>query len=249
MKTLTRADLETYSAQPWSDPGDWIRVQCDTGGIAAGAEEIFQELTRQTAAAKHPVAILRTGSTGYSFADPVVEVQASGLPRIFYGRMTPALVPRLLEEHVAGRRLLDDHLIAPRQRALAICAPVTHILVRDTGAETGGKTEFFQFSLQEELKRAGLADRVQVVRALDLGLYQAGCPVPSPTPISSRRTSPVSSPNRSSTSASFPTGSGASPTARCASSCATAASWTPKALRITCAAPKATKPCAASCSA
>jgi NADH:ubiquinone oxidoreductase subunit F (NADH-binding) len=46
--------------------------------------------------------------------------------------------------------------------------------VRDTGADAGSKTQFFQFSLIEELKRRGLGDRVQVVRALDVGIYDEG---------------------------------------------------------------------------
>jgi NADP-reducing hydrogenase subunit HndC len=54
---------------------------------------------------------------------------------------------------------------------------VTHVLVRDTGADAGNKTEFFQFSIAEELKRHALNNSVQVVRAMDMGLYNEGMAV------------------------------------------------------------------------
>lgn len=176
MKKLTRDDLAAFAALPagGGDPAEWIRVQLDTGGIAAGAEAFHSALT-QAAQDRHvTVPILRAGSVGYAFADPVVEVRTAGLPCVHYGRMTVDLADALLTEHVLGRRLLDDHVIATRQRQLALDAPVTHILVRDTGPDAEDRTEFFQFSFNEELKRRGLAGRVQVVRALDLGVYDEG---------------------------------------------------------------------------
>ncbi|MBI5770506.1 MAG: SLBB domain-containing protein [Verrucomicrobia bacterium] len=120
---------------------------------------------------------LRVGSVGYSFADPLVEVKAAGLPRILYGRVTPDIASAIVTDHVAGGKFVDDHVIATRKRSTTLTSPVTHVLVRDTGADAGSKTQFFQFSLIEELKRRGLADRVQVVRALDLGLYDEGVAV------------------------------------------------------------------------
>jgi NADH:ubiquinone oxidoreductase subunit F (NADH-binding) len=174
MKPLTRQDLSALAAQPAPDPAEWIRVQLDTGGIAAGAESVHTALEHLRVEQHRPFALLRTGSVGYSFADPVIEVQAAGMPRVHYGCMTPNLAPQFLAEHFVAHRLLDDHVIATRRRGLVFDAPVTHILVCDTGDGVGNKTEFFQFSFQEELKRRGLADRVQVVRALDMGIYNQG---------------------------------------------------------------------------
>jgi len=177
MKPLTRQDLAQFAAAPAADPAEWIRVQLDTGGIAAGAETVYAALEQARAAQPRPFTLLRTGSVGYSFADPVVEVQAAGMPRVHYGCLTPELAPRLLSEHFGAHRLLDDHVIATRRRGLKLDAPVTHLLVGDTGAAASSKTEFFQFSFQEELKRRGLADRVQVVRAFDMGIYDEGAVV------------------------------------------------------------------------
>ncbi len=177
MNPLTRQDLANFAAQPTPDPTEWIRVQLDTGGIAAGAETVYVALEQALAEQHRGCELLRTGSVGYSFADPVVEVQAAGMPRVHYGALTPELAPTLLSEHFGAHRLLDDHVIASRRRGLVLDATVTHVLVGDTGAADGNKSEFLQFSFREELKRRGLADRVQVVRALDLGIYDEGAVV------------------------------------------------------------------------
>jgi outer membrane receptor protein involved in Fe transport len=45
MKALTRQDLEPGATTP-VDPPEWIRVQLDTGGIAAGAEAVHAAFAR-----------------------------------------------------------------------------------------------------------------------------------------------------------------------------------------------------------
>jgi len=177
MKTLTRHDLAELARAPAPATAEWIRVQLDTGGIAAGAETLYTALEHARVEQHLPFVLQRAGSTGYAFADPVVEVKTAGLPAVHYGHMTADLVPQLLAAHYGARRLLDDHIIATRRRSLTLDGPVTHLLVRDTGSGPGSKTEFFQFSFQEELKRRGLDDRVQVVRAFDLGIYDEGAAV------------------------------------------------------------------------
>ena len=170
MNPLTRSSLEAYASAPRDNAAEWIRVQLDTGGIAAGAEAVLAELVRVRDERGLTIPVRRVGSVGYSFADPVVEVKSGNLPRILYGRVSPEIAAQIVREHVIGRRLFDDHIIATRSRGTQLDAPVSHILVRDTGPDATSKTEYFQFSLIEELKRRGLANRTQVVRALDLGL-------------------------------------------------------------------------------
>ena len=177
MTKLTRQDLEHFAAQPDVDPSEWIRVQLDTGGIAAGAETAFSALAHARNERHLTFSLLRAGSIGYSFADPVVEVQSEGMPRIHYGHVSPEVAEAILEQHLIGKKLLDDHVIATRARSLELLAPVTHVLVCDTGPGAASKTEFFQFSFNEELKRRGLSDRVQVARALDMGIYDEGAVV------------------------------------------------------------------------
>jgi NADH:ubiquinone oxidoreductase subunit F (NADH-binding) len=177
MNALTRQELEALATPANGASPDWIRVQLDTGGIAAGAEAVFNALRGAGESRSLEVAIRRVGSVGYSFADPVIEVRCGGLPQVCYGRVNPELALEILDLHLAGQRLLDDHIIATRQRRFVLESPVTHVLVRDTSSDAMGKTEFLQFSLMEELKRQGLDDRVKVTRALDMGIYDEGAVV------------------------------------------------------------------------
>jgi NADH:ubiquinone oxidoreductase subunit F (NADH-binding)/(2Fe-2S) ferredoxin len=177
MKKLTFADLEPY-AKTWADSGlNWVRVSMDTGGIAAGADTVCTIFEKGVGTLGFPVEVRRVGSLGYSFADPLVEVAREGMPRVIYGRVDDAVAHSILQDHLAGKKLLDDHILAWRNRALTFDGPTTYILVKDTSAEKGDKSQFFQFSLAEELKRCNLQDKVQVVRAADMGVYDEGVAV------------------------------------------------------------------------
>ncbi len=174
MKPLTAADL-ALDAPPLAPPApaEWIRVQLDTGGIAAGATATLETLRAAAVEIRPGLPVLRAGSHGRSFADPVVEIHTRDTPHALYGQVTPELARDLLAAHVRDHRLLDDHVIATTHRGRTIDAPVTHLLVFDTG-DGDHKTTFFQSSFTEELKRRGLADQVQVVRALDIGIHDEG---------------------------------------------------------------------------
>jgi len=176
MKPLTPADLEKLATQPPVPAPEYVRVQLDTGGIAAGAEETLGAFRLALSAANLAVPVQRVGSHGRSWADPVVEIAAGGLPPILYGSVSAAVAPQIVAAHLQQRRLIDDHVVSTARAATAIAAPVTHLLVLDTGVGEA-KTQFFQFSFAEELKRRGLAEQVQVVRALDLGVYDEGVAV------------------------------------------------------------------------
>ncbi|BET69405.1 NADH-quinone oxidoreductase subunit NuoF [Opitutales bacterium ASA1] len=178
MNAATISALDALASAGGADEGprEWVRVQVDTGGIAAGAGEVLERLRGAMASLRPELLVQQVGSSGFAFADPVVEVQVAGMPRVMYGRVEPEQAVALLEAHLTARRLADDHVIATRRRGAAIDSPVTHVLVKDTGSGHL-KTEFVQFSLAEELKRRGIADRVQVVRALDVGIYDEGVAV------------------------------------------------------------------------
>ena len=177
MNKLIFADLEPY-AKTWADSGlNWVRVSMDTGGIAAGADTVCSIFEKGVGTLGFPVEVRRVGSLGYSFADPLVEVAREGMPRVIYGRVDDAVAQAILQDHLAGKKLLDDHILAWRNRALTFDGPTTYILVQDPSAEKGDKSQFFQFSLAEELKRCNLQDKVKVVRALDMGVYDEGVAV------------------------------------------------------------------------
>jgi NADH:ubiquinone oxidoreductase subunit F (NADH-binding)/(2Fe-2S) ferredoxin len=169
---------ETLRTGLTTPPEDsWIRVGMDSGGIAAGAERLIEKLAAEAATAGLNVPIRRVGSYGYAFADPLVEVKLPDSPPVLYGRADDALVAAIVTRHLGDGQLVDDHIIGSRRRANSLSAPVTAILVRDTSLAGGDKTGFFKDSFVAELNENGLGDSVQVVRALDLGLYDEGLAV------------------------------------------------------------------------
>lgn len=172
MKPLTASNL-LASAPRRAAPAEWVRVQLDTGGIAAGAEATLEALQAATREIQPGLPVLRVGSHGRSFADPVVEIRSRGMPDVLYGRVTPELARDLLVAHVRDHKLLDDHVLATSVRGREIAQPVSHLLVLDTAAGEA-KSTFFQFSFVEELRRRGLSDAVQVVRAMDMGIHDEG---------------------------------------------------------------------------
>jgi NADP-reducing hydrogenase subunit HndC len=155
----------------------WIRVGMDSGGIAAGAERLFELITSELASAGLRIPVLRVGSYGYSFADPLIEVKSNRTSSTLYGRVDEEVVAAIVSEHLGKGRLLDDHVIGSRRRATNIDGPVSAILVRDTSLQGGDKTDFFQASFESELRERGWSDSLQVLRALDLGLYDQGLAV------------------------------------------------------------------------
>jgi NADP-reducing hydrogenase subunit HndC len=178
MKTTFAKAWQTLRNNCARTPDDtWIRVGMDSGGIAAGADRLFDRLITEVAAAGLDLPVRRVGSYGYAFADPLVEVKPAGAPATLYGRVDEALAAAIVSGHLAGGALLDDHVIASHRRGTVISGPVTAILVRDTSTEGGDKTQFFKESFEAELADLGLAGAVQVVRALDLGIYDEGLAV------------------------------------------------------------------------
>jgi NADH:ubiquinone oxidoreductase subunit F (NADH-binding)/(2Fe-2S) ferredoxin len=156
---------------------NWVRVGMDSGGIAAGAERLYDRLLAEVAKAGTDVPIRRVGSYGYAFADPLVEVKATGSQPTLYGRVDDTVATAIVTEHLGRGKLLDDHVIGSRRRGTVITGPVTAILVLDTSTQGADKTQFFKESFEAELADAGLAETVQVVRALDLGIYDEGLAV------------------------------------------------------------------------
>ncbi len=174
MDYLTLSDLEKY-AKPSSPVGSWIRVGLDTGGIAAGAHEVHEALLAARSGSGSAIDIRRSGSLGYAFADPVVLVGREGFPPLVHGAMDAAAATALVGGLEQGDGVMEDHVMASRDRATVLGGdPQTTVLIKDTSAEGGDKTAFFQQSFVEELRIHGLEGRVKVVRALDMGLYHQG---------------------------------------------------------------------------
>jgi len=73
-----------------------IYVPRDTAAVSVGADDVALAIARQAKTAKTPVEIVRNGSWGASWLEPLVEVVV-GDRRIAYGNVRPGDVPGMFE--------------------------------------------------------------------------------------------------------------------------------------------------------
>jgi (2Fe-2S) ferredoxin len=113
MEKLTRESLQKRNPEPCGPAAcSYIKVGMSSCGIAAGAQLIF-DLLKEEVARSHPdVAVRRCGCNGLCYAEPLVEVCIEGVPPVLYGRVTPDIAHRIVEEHLGDKRLLNDHIYA-----------------------------------------------------------------------------------------------------------------------------------------
>jgi NADH:ubiquinone oxidoreductase subunit F (NADH-binding) len=174
MTRMTLADLDAYREPP-APARRWIRVNMDTGGIAAGAREVYDSLIKARDETGAEVDIQQTGSLGFAFADPVITIGCDQHPPVNCGNMDPDSAGEVIKTFCSEGILPDDHAMATRERARQLDGTLQPIiLVKDTSMEDGDKTGYFQQSFMEELMVHGLAGQVRVIRALDMGLYNRG---------------------------------------------------------------------------
>ena len=79
----------------------WIRIGTAMCGKAAGSDSVVAAL--KTALERHGLDALvsQVGCLGLCFAEPLVDVQFPGGPRIFYGNVNPQAAEQIVAYHVA----------------------------------------------------------------------------------------------------------------------------------------------------
>ncbi len=89
-----------------------VTVGMGTCGIAAGALEAFQAL-EQGIDALHLGDILlgQVGCMGLCQHEPIVEVSVGDSPKISYGKVTPEMVKRIIQEHLVQGNVVEEFVI------------------------------------------------------------------------------------------------------------------------------------------
>ena len=80
-----------------------IRVGVALCGHAAGAFPVLDALRGEAPSRGLDVAVQEVGCIGFCYAEPLVDVQAPGGPRVFYRNVTPEQVPAILDAAASGR--------------------------------------------------------------------------------------------------------------------------------------------------
>ncbi len=110
MKKITREDLDKAASGLKKETGNYIRVGMSTCGIAAGADEVFAVLIEEAKKRNLQIEIKKCGCVGMCFAEPLVEVAVEGLPPVIYGKVNREIAVKILEKHVAGKILVNEHI-------------------------------------------------------------------------------------------------------------------------------------------
>ena len=77
-----------------------IRVGTAICGQAAGALEVVEALRREVVRLGIDATVSEVGCLGLCYAEPLVDVQFPGEPRVFYQQVTPGSLPPLVEAHL-----------------------------------------------------------------------------------------------------------------------------------------------------
>lgn len=86
-----------------------------TCGIAAGARETISALLDELAQRDlNHVSVTQTGCKGLCDKEPLVEVHLPGQPVVTYGRVTPAVMRRIVAEQIVNGQVVSEYVIGSR---------------------------------------------------------------------------------------------------------------------------------------
>jgi len=88
-----------------------ITVGMGTCGIAAGAREVMHAILAELEARSIDAHVTTVGCIGMCSREPLVDIQQGDEPRVTYGDVTPAMVPRIIEEHLIGGEVVDEWIV------------------------------------------------------------------------------------------------------------------------------------------
>ncbi len=89
-----------------------VTVGMGTCGIAAGAQEVFRALEEELRSHElKDITLSQTGCIGLCRHEPIVEVIAGDVPKVSYGRVTPELVKRIVQEHILDGNAVEEFVI------------------------------------------------------------------------------------------------------------------------------------------
>jgi NADP-reducing hydrogenase subunit HndB len=88
-----------------------ITVGMGTCGISAGAREVMHAILAELEARDIDAHVTTVGCIGMCSKEPLVDIQQGDESRITYGNVTPAMVPRIIEEHLIQGNVVDEWVV------------------------------------------------------------------------------------------------------------------------------------------
>jgi len=90
------------------ETGTTITVGMGTCGIAAGARETMRAIVSELQERSIDAHVQTVGCIGMCAAEPLVDIEQAGKPRITYGNITAERVERLIGEHLVAGHVVDE---------------------------------------------------------------------------------------------------------------------------------------------
>ncbi len=88
----------------------YVRIGMSTCGLAAGAQDVYDVLKEEILKRDLAVEVKKTGCLGMCFAEPLVEVNIAGLPRVVYGKVDKDIALKIVENHLCAHNVFNDHI-------------------------------------------------------------------------------------------------------------------------------------------
>ena len=132
-------------------------VGMGTCGLSAGARQVRDRLEEIAAARPGLFEVASTGCLGMCYREPLLEVREDGR-RTIYGGVTPDLATKIVEEHVVGGKVLDEH--------------VAYSVAPD-GTEGGHEADFLKLQKRIVLRNCGNIDPESIEEYEAVGGYSA----------------------------------------------------------------------------
>jgi len=93
------------------DVGTTVTIGMGTCGIAAGAREVMRAILEELDRRDLEAHVTTVGCIGMCEKEPLVEVHQADKPTVTYGNITPAKVPRLVEEHLIKGQTIEEWVV------------------------------------------------------------------------------------------------------------------------------------------
>ncbi len=98
--------------------GTRVVIAMGTCGIGAGAREVMSALLEDLAGrGLTQITVSQTGCMGLCDREPLVQVHCPGHPAVTYGPVTPAIMRRIVADHLVNGQVVKEYCIATGSEA------------------------------------------------------------------------------------------------------------------------------------
>ena len=100
-----------------------VTVCLSLSGLAEGGMEVYKEFEKQIAENESDAVIQekggctmgQVGCRGYCSRDVLVDVYIPGQDRVTYEKVKPAMVAKIMKDHIIGGKVVEKHVIHKRE--------------------------------------------------------------------------------------------------------------------------------------